>query len=87
MRIAVALLTLATLAGPLTAFSGPLKAAEEEHDFWWYQKAKLACMGDVMRLCAKFVPDEDQVRSCMKTKRSQVSAGCAEFYPGGKNAD
>ena len=79
MRIAVALLTLMALAGPLRA--------ADEHDFWWYQQAKLACMGDVMRLCPQFVPDEGQVRTCMKTKKSQVSAECAEFYPGGKNSD
>ena len=79
MRITVALLMLVAMAGPLKA--------DDEHGFWWYQKAKLACMGDVMRLCAQYVPDEDQVRTCMKTKKTQVSAGCAEFYPGGKNAD
>lgn len=79
MRIAVALLALIAVAAPLRA--------EEEHGFWWYQEAKLACMGDVMRLCSQFVPNEDQVRTCMKTKKSQVSEACAEFYPGGKKAD
>ena len=61
--------------------------AEEEHGFWWYQEAKIACMGDVMRLCRGFVPDEDKVRACMKTKRAEVSEGCAEFCPGGAKAD
>lgn len=60
--------------------------AEEEHSFWWYQEAKIACLGDVMKLCRSFVPHEDEVRNCMKTKKALVSAGCAEFYPGGKNA-
>ncbi len=61
--------------------------AEEEHGFWWYQEAKLACMGDVMRLCRGFVPDEDKVRACMKDKKTQVSEGCAAFYPGGSKAN
>ena len=78
-KIVVALLVL--IASAATA------RAEDDHSWWWYQKAKLACLGDVMRLCRSFVPDEDKVRGCMTTKRSQVSAGCAEFYPGGKNAD
>ena len=61
--------------------------AEEEHGFWWYQEAKIACMGDVMRLCRSFVPDEDKVRACMKDKKAQVSESCAEFYPGGAKAN
>ena len=61
--------------------------ADEEHGFWWYQEAKLACMGDVMRLCRGFVPDEDKVRGCMKDKKTQVSEGCAAFYPGGSKAN
>jgi hypothetical protein len=79
MRTLFAVLALTMSAG--------LAKADDEHSFWWYQEAKIACMGDVMRLCREFVPDEDQVRTCMKTKRAQVSSSCAEFYPGGKHAD
>lgn len=79
MRIVLSALALWTLAGPLRA--------AEDHGFWWYQEAKLACMGDVMRLCREYVPDEDRVRACMQTKKALVSQGCAEFYPGGKKAD
>lgn len=76
--------TIALLA--LTASAGALRA-EDDHSWWWYQKAKVACLGDVMRLCRSFVPDEAKVRGCMTTKKTQVSEGCAEYYPGGKNAD
>jgi hypothetical protein len=75
---------LAVLA--LTLSAGTLKA-DDEHGFWWYQEAKIACMGDVMRLCRSFVPDEDKVRGCMKDKKAQVSESCAEFYPGGAKAN
>lgn len=78
MKLAVTVLALVAVAGPLRA---------EEHDFMWYQEAKLACIGDVMRLCPQYVPDEARVRACMSTKKAQVSEGCAEFYPGGKNAN
>ena len=71
----------------LLALSSGVSRAEEEHGFWWYQEAKLACMGDVMRLCRSFVPDEDKVRGCMKDKKAQVSESCAEFYPGGAKAN
>lgn len=82
-------MTHAKLLLPLALLMLPAGAAraEEEHGFWWYQEAKLACMGDVMRLCRSFVPDEDKVRECMKTKKAQVSEGCAEFYPGGAKAN
>lgn len=71
----------------LTISAGTLKAAEQEHSFWWYTKAKIACLPDVTRLCASAMPDQDKVTECMKTKKALVSASCAEFYPGGKNAD
>lgn len=77
---------LALFPAVLIGFIGSVRA-EEEHGFWWYQEAKIACMGDVMRLCRSFVPDEDKVRSCMKDKKSQVSESCAEFYPGGAKAN
>lgn len=79
MRIAIAVLALTISAGTLRA--------EEEHSIWWYAKAKIACLPDAARLCASAMPDEDRVKECMKDKRKLVSASCAEFYPGGKNAD
>lgn len=77
LLIAVAMLTLS---------AGTLRA-EEEHSFWWYTKAKIACLPDATRLCASSMPDEAKVRTCMMGKRQQVSATCAEFFPGGKNAE
>ena len=79
MRIFVALLVLTISAGTLKA--------EEQHSYWWYAKAKVACLSDAVRLCGSAMPDEDKVTACMKTKQKLVSASCAEFYPGGKNAD
>lgn len=61
--------------------------AEEDHSFWWYTKAKIACIGDVLRLCKSAMPDADKVKDCMKDKKKVVSESCAEFYPGGQNAD
>ena len=70
----------------LTLSAGTLRA-EEEHSFWWYTKAKIACLPDVTRLCAGALPNEGRVRDCMKDKVKLVSASCAEYYPGGKNAE
>lgn len=79
MKLIIALLALTFLAGPLRA--------EEEHSMWWYAKAKVACLPDAARLCASAMPDADRVRECMKDKKKLVSASCAEFYPGGSNAE
>ncbi|MCW6509687.1 hypothetical protein [Lichenifustis flavocetrariae] len=51
-----------------------------------YAQARLACLGDVVRLCPEAMLDADQARACMKDKKKLVSPGCAEFYPGGKRA-
>lgn len=46
-------------------------------------RQQAACYDDVMRLCSQDVPDVDRVTACMMTKRAQVSAACAAFYPKG----
>ena len=76
-----------TLALVALAQSAGVARAEDEHGFWWYQEAKVACIGDVIRLCRGFMPDEDKVRGCMTDKKALVSKSCAEFYPGGSKAD
>ena len=38
--------------------------------------AREACTPDAMRLCNEFIPDEARVRSCMLSKRSQLSEAC-----------
>ena len=76
-----------TLACAVLALSAGVARAEEEHGFWWYQEAKVACLSDVIRLCRSSMPDEDKVRGCMTDKKALVSKSCAEFYPGGSKAD
>lgn len=43
-------------------------------------KQQAACSADVQKLCADAMPDVDKVTACMKTKRAQVSPGCAKMY-------
>jgi len=38
--------------------------------------ARAACTPDAMRLCSEYVPDANRVRSCMMSKRSQLSHAC-----------
>ena len=43
-------------------------------------KQQAACFDDVQSLCGDFIPDVDKTEACMKTKRTQVSKGCAKWY-------
>ena len=39
-----------------------------------------ACYNDAMTLCKDAVPDEQKIETCMRSKMSQVSAGCKKFF-------
>ncbi len=39
-----------------------------------------ACYDDATRLCKDDVPDEKKIEACMRSKMSQVSAGCKKFF-------
>jgi hypothetical protein len=45
--------------------------------------AREACTPDAMRLCNEFIPDEARVKSCMLSKRSQLSEACRLAMRGG----
>jgi hypothetical protein len=49
-------------------------------------EARQACTPDAMRLCSEFIPDADRVKSCMLSKRSQLSAECRAAMTGGGGA-
>jgi len=47
------------------------------------ESAREACTPDAMRLCNEFIPDEARVKSCMLSKRSQLSEACRLAMRGG----
>ena len=57
---------------PLGMLLGSIGAASAQAT----QAARDACTPDAMRLCNEFIPDEARVRSCMLSKRSQLSEAC-----------
>jgi hypothetical protein len=69
---------LALLVGMLL---GGLSAANAEGS----EAARQACTPDAMRLCGEFMPDQAKVKSCMLSKRSQLSEAC-QLAMGGKPA-
>jgi hypothetical protein len=60
-----------TLALPAGLLLGSLGAASAQGE-----SAREACTPDAMRLCNEFIPDEARVKSCMLSKRSQLSEAC-----------
>ena len=36
-----------------------------------------ACTGDVFSLCSAFIPNEDPILACLKSKRPELSPACA----------
>src|ERR1700691_2946898 len=60
------------LALPVGILLGSLSAAGAQGS----DAAREACTPDAMRLCNEFIPDEARVRSCMLSKRSQLSEAC-----------
>ena len=46
-------------------------------------EAEHICYDDVQRLCGDFIPDEDQIKTCMGKKRAQLSAPCGKIYDKG----
>jgi hypothetical protein len=60
------------LALPVGVLLGGLGAASAQGS----EAAREACTPDATRLCNEFIPDEAKVRSCMLSKRSQLSEPC-----------
>ena len=60
---AIGFLFAAMAAGPALAQTQDSNAAD-------------MCTPDVMKLCQDFIPDADRIVSCLRSKRSQVSAAC-----------
>ena len=48
--------------------------------------AQHACEPDAHRLCSQFIPNEQDVASCLRRKRGSLSAECRAAMGGGKAA-
>ena len=52
----------------LASFAGKAAAGDE-----WGRKA---CMDDALTVCAKFVPDREQIANCLMANRERISESC-----------
>ena len=62
-----AALGLALFGLVLASFAG--KAADDE-------QGRKACMYDALTVCAKFIPDREQIANCLMANRERISQSC-----------
>ena len=41
---------------------------------------RLACTPDVLRLCSEFVPNADQITTCLREKNAELSDACRTVF-------
>jgi hypothetical protein len=66
MKIGTAL-ALALFGLALTPLAG--KADDDE-------QGRKACMYDALTVCAKFIPDREQIANCLNANRERISQSC-----------
>ena len=62
----------------LMIWPAPPAAAQQ-----WTAAQRAACEGDAMRLCGQYVPNVDQIVSCMSRNRRNLSPACRAVFDGG----
>jgi hypothetical protein len=69
-----AALGLALFGLALSSFAGKAAADDEQ--------GRKACMYDALTVCAKFVPDREQIANCLMANREQISQSCRLLLAG-----
>ena len=63
-----AALGLALFGLVLASFAGKAAADDEQ--------GRKACMQDALTVCAKFIPDREQIANCLMANRERISQSC-----------
>ena len=63
-----AALGLALFGLVLASFAGKAAADDEQ--------GRKACMHDALTVCAKFIPDREQIANCLMANRERISQSC-----------
>jgi hypothetical protein len=43
----------------------------------------MACTPDVLRLCSAFIPDADEITTCLREKNAELSDACRTAFEAG----
>jgi hypothetical protein len=71
-RFGVGFVVLATVfVCAATAFAQDFRGTPEQ---------RLACTSDAFRLCAIYIPDGGKVEACLRSRKSNLSAGCRSVF-------
>jgi hypothetical protein len=46
---------------------------------------RLACTPDVLRLCSAFIPNIDEITSCLRERNAELSDACRTVFEAGMN--
>ena len=71
-----AALGLALFGLVLASFAGKATADDEQ--------GRKACMYDALTVCAKFVPDREQIANCLMVNREHISQSCRLLLAGAR---
>ena len=75
--------TCALLGGLGLVFGLMVGSAPSASAAQWSAQQRAACEGDAMRLCGQYVPNVDQIVSCMSRNRRHLSPACRAVFDGG----
>jgi hypothetical protein len=67
-RLCVSLAVLSTMASPALSFS---RGTREQ---------RLACTPDALRLCSAFIPNADEITTCLREKNAELSDACRTAF-------
>jgi len=58
-------------------------SAQESSEYRGTQDQRMACIGDVFRLCSDEIPDVNRIVSCLVRERSQLTIACRAVFDQG----
>jgi hypothetical protein len=60
--------------------TGPACAQPEPGEYRGTQDERMACTGDVFRLCASYIPNVTNIVACLKTQTPNLSPACRVVF-------
>ena len=64
----------------LTMLTVMCSTAAFAQDYQGTSQQRAACTSDAFRLCASYIPDVTKVETCLRTRKSDLSAACRSVF-------
>jgi hypothetical protein len=72
--------TLTAVAGWALVLVFALTGSARAEDYRGTEEQRMACTGDVMRLCFSEIPNVGRIVSCLQREKQQLSSGCRAVF-------